>query len=620
MQTRTDTRSLTFWTIALALGLTTGCSGSGASGGTESDLYITSISMEPNANWHINRPIDVRFSQNIDFGTVNFNTFRIVDATGVSASGSFSQPLDEYGNAILDLIRFQPTCPVEDDFADAGLAIGTTYRLEISSTYDSPGGSTVMSLGGSHLSVGTALDFSTPNSTLPAVLFLDAVPGPPKALIRGVGGVPTDDPNATYLEVGGDDNNRHYFDSNGLDTFEVPLNLYSDPDSRVELVLYLNQAVLANSSNISSDLISFEFEEAAGNWTTIPTAVELEKNCVLSGAILRVTPLGLLPQGSNLRVVLRQGFVDLTGDMTTQDNTNFAPMLSTVIVDGNGQPTGAADEVLEEFILSGGLSESLEDVSTPFGSPRANWGTDGRLEASFAFGGSGGPNGNFDYHVPAGQTVSINTTTATIVGGPDGVPIASQTIIGGVLDVRNLVVPLGSRLIFVGPNPVTILASGTVTIEGEISIRGGNNDGVGTLDTTFQPEAGAAGNAGGGKGGTASYLTAGSTPRGGSGYGAFHAAGGGGEGGETSYSSSLDKDLRRGAGGGGGGFAPDVFYDHDNDPMTPDRHCQTLIGMDGEDGFAGAAGGLGAISQAIRAQGGHLGPTPFKDDNEDNKY
>ncbi|MDF1837954.1 MAG: hypothetical protein P1V35_08800, partial [Planctomycetota bacterium] len=610
------------WALALALGITAGCSSSGSGGsssGSSNDLTITSISVVGGSTWKINRPIDVAFDMDIDFNTVNLNTFQVVDQTGVSASGVFLQPLDVQGNVLTNVIRFQPTCPTEDDFSDAGFKIDTGYRLVVAGVNDTPGGVTVESTGGDSLGLGAFVDFVTPNSTLPETLFLDTVPGPPSVRVRGVGSVPVTSLDATYLEVGGDAANPIYFGTNGLGAFEIPLNMYSDRDSQIAIMLYLNQPVLANSANINSNQIAFEYESAPGTWTEIPTDVVLAQNCVLSGSILRVTPLGLIPQGSAVRVAMRQGFVDLTGDPTPQDNTNFAVMASQTVLDG-GLPGEAADELLEEFILGGTTTGSLEDTETPLGSPRAVWGDDGKLEASFAFGGTGGPGGTFDYHVPAGQTISINTTTATIVGGPGGAPTASQTIIGGVMDVRNLVVPAGSRLIFVGPNPVTILASGTVTIEGEISIRGGNNDGVGTLDTTFQPESGSAGNAGGGKGGTGSFLTSSSTPRGGTGTGPFNVAGGGGQGGETGYTTSSNKDARRGAGGGGGGFGPDIFYDHDDDPMTIDRHCQTLIGMDGEDGFGGAAQATGAVSQTIRPQGGFLGPGPFLDSRDDNNF
>ncbi|MEE8467857.1 MAG: hypothetical protein V3T22_05350, partial [Planctomycetota bacterium] len=176
-----------------------------------------------------------------------------------------------------------------------------------------------------------------------------------------------------------------------------------------------------------------------------------------------------------------------------------------------------------------------------------------------------------------------------------------------------------SRLIIVGPNTCTILCSGSVLIQGEISVRGSNSPGVGTLNTTNQPEAGAKGQAGGGDGGTASFLTNQSTPQGGRGFGPFNAPNGGGEGGETSY-SILGKWDRRGAGGGGGRFGLDVFYDHDGNPNNSLVRCQTLIGLDAELGAKGGPQGQGAVSQSIRARGGDIGPEPFVDSFDDNNF
>lgn len=140
------------------------------------------------------------------------------------------------------------------------------------------------------------------------------------------------------------------------------------------------------------------------------------------------------------------------------------------------------------------------------------------------------------------------------------------------------------------------------------------------MNTTHIPQPGAIGGAGGGKGGTGSYLTSDSTPRGGSGFGAFAQAGGGGQSGETSYSDTNFKDDRRGAGGGGGGFGHDIYYDHDQAPTTIERQCQTLIGMDGEDGFGGGPNGTGAVSQTERAQGGAQGTGPFADSRPGNDF
>ncbi|MDF1839388.1 MAG: hypothetical protein P1V35_16090, partial [Planctomycetota bacterium] len=340
-QTR-NTLPKQWWILVLTMGLTAGCSSSGsgsASAGSGGDLTIASISVVGGSTWKINRPIDIAFDKEIDFSTVNFNTLQVVDQTGVSASGVFLQPLDGQGEVLTNTVRFQPTCPTKDDFSDAGFRVDTGYRLVVAGVNDNPGGVTLLSTSGDSLTLGAVVEFTTPNSTLPGTLFMDSVPGPPSVRVRGVGGVPAMSPDATYLEVGGEANNRIYFGANGLtdelgDPFEVPLNMYSDRDSQFAAMLYLNQPVLANSANINSNQISFEFESVPGVWTQIPTEVVLAQNCVLSGSILRVTPLGLIPQGSNVRIAMRQGFVDLTGDPTPQDNTSFAVMVSETVLHG----------------------------------------------------------------------------------------------------------------------------------------------------------------------------------------------------------------------------------------------------------------------------------------------
>ena len=50
-----------------------------------------------------------------------------------------------------------------------------------------------------------------------------------------------------------------------------------------------------------------------------------------------------------------------------------------------------------------------------------------------------GPGGDFSWVIPAGTVQILDTTTDVIVGGPNGVPTTSQTIINGVVDVVDLV-------------------------------------------------------------------------------------------------------------------------------------------------------------------------------------
>jgi hypothetical protein len=425
------------------------------------------------------------------------------------------------------------------------------------------------------------------------------------------------------VDVGGQ---RVYFaldlsDQTGRIPIDLPLNHYSIPENQVSVVVHFNQPVNATPTNIDPSYVSIQYFTGLV-WTDIQSDMDLFENCTETGAALRMIPRGILPQDSPLRVTVRQGFSDLTGDSISSDLTKFA-MSDTVqagdpnpLYPGIGNPE--VDEVLETFTLGGAQLGSLEDTVAAFEVPRADWGS-GELKASFDFGGTGGPGGDFDWHLPPGVDVILNTVSDTITGGPGGAPTGTQAVINGVIDIRNMLIPSSTRLIIQGPNTCTILATGTVTVLGEISVRGADNPGVGTLNTTNQPEPGAKGNAGGGDGGTGSFLTSQSTPQGGTGQGAFNVPNGGGLGGESSYSKA-SKDARRAAGGGGGAFGPDIFYDYNGNNGNTLVFVQTLVGLDIERGAGGGDNGLGAVSQSVRAQGGAPGPSPFIDLSADNDF
>lgn len=69
------------------------------------------------------------------------------------------------------------------------------------------------------------------------------------------------------------------------------------------------------------------------------------------------------------------------------------------------------------------------------------------------FGGTGGPNGDFDWVVRDGDVFLFDTTSTLIVGGPDGVPTTTQLATNGVVDVRNLLIEEGAVVRVQGPNP-----------------------------------------------------------------------------------------------------------------------------------------------------------------------
>jgi len=596
----------------------TGCGSSDSPGSSgppvgNGDFIVQGTNIVSGSVWKLNRPIDVQFSEAVDFLSVNSNTIQIADTTGVPALGEFAQLSPT-------LIRFQPLCPTNEENTNGGFRQGRVYLLVIVGSDTSA--VTVRSTAGEPVQTGITVTFQTPTSSDPVELFVDQVAGPPAVLVRGLGGVPLTSTDSSYIEFGGDPNNREYValslvTQTGRIQSQVPLNLYSRIDEQFAVVLRFNQPINPSASNVSSNRIRFEFlNQMTSVWVELPSEVRLLENCTAIGSAVRVTPLGLVPQGAQLRINIRDGFQDLTGDSVPTDLVNFVRLDSEVVnTPGTVDPTEGADEIFEPFTIGGGGPDSREDLLADSVKPRATWGN-GVVQPSFNFGGTGGPGGTFDWTVRSGQTIILDTSADQIRGGPGGVEQTTQTVINGVVDVRNMTVEAGGRLLFAGPNTVKILASGFVEIRGFVGVNGGDNPGVKTLNTTNQPEPGASGNAGGGTGGTASFLTSQSTPAGGAGFGAFNRAGFGGGGGESGYSTGGIA-ARRAAGGGGGRLGQDTRYVA---PAGQFVRCQSLIGFDAEPGFNGGCTGTGAVSQTARAQGGAMAPFPFLDQFDDNNF
>ena len=616
------TSSVLFSSLLLALGVSA-CSmeldptGSG-SGSGDNTFVILDISVAEGEVWKINRPIDITFSEAYDFATVSLNTVNILTESGAPALGSFLQ-------VDTRTLRFQPTCPTQSDFSDAGFSPGgVRYRLLVVGAGSNPGAS-IQSLAGEALEQSQAVQFSTPVSQDAIDLFLDPVAGPPAVIIRAEGS-PLEE--ASYLELGDDPDNRVYFErdqatgeSSLPPGFEAPINHYSIQENHLALILEINQPVNPGSANISSSCVGLEYAGPNSSWLPVPTQVELVTNCTESGATLRLSPIGLLPQGRTVRAFITPEFEDLVSDRNLITLNTFASMTMAISTDDLGQPADDVDEFMESFLVGGGGDDSMEDITGSTANPMASW-EDGSLTAAFDFDGTGGPGGDFDWHLPLGQAGTFNnfifdTTSTVITGGPGGLATGTQTCINGVIDVRNLYIPATARLVVVGPNTLMINATGSVVIDGELIVKGSNSPGVQTLNTSNQPEPGAAGNAGGGFGGQASYLTSQSTPVGETGYGPFQQPGGGGAGGETGYGTGSSAN-RRGAGGGGGGFGPDIYYDGGSGGSS--ARVQELIGFDAEPGFHGGDNALGALSGNPPPAGGAPGIGPFIDGDDSNDF
>ncbi|HTF88560.1 MAG TPA: Ig-like domain-containing protein [Planctomycetota bacterium] len=581
--------------------------GGGGSGGGGGDFQVNNLNLQANSIWPINRAITIEFSQPVDFSTVNPNSINIRQLSGTPAIGEF-----RLVNATT--VSFQPICPLKADYSDAGLLPGgVAYEVRVvgQSAFS------VRSTSGDILSTAEQRLFVTPNSTDPGTLFFDTVPGSPTPLIRSAASITTD---ASYVEIGGDPSNRVYFEraNNGVvsleNGFELPHNLLSDVASHAAFLIAFNQPVDSSPANLDPSRIRLEFLDQGGAWQGLTSLITLESNCVGTGALLRIEPQGALPSGSQLRIFLAPEFRDIVGETNSITQTSFAPSTTSAaqLVQG--------DSLEEEFIVHGIEAGSHEDIAPPVGLPIADWGG-GALTTAFGFSGTGGGgNGDFDWEVKAGQMFVLDTTNATIVGGPNFAPTTQQVIIGGVLDLRNFRVVQGGTLRIQGPNPVTILASGSVVIDGVIEVSGSDSHGVSTLLTPQLPEPGAAGVGGGGRGGTGSPLVNTSDPKGANGVGAFGIPDLGGTGGEASFwtGGPNNPTATRGSGGGGGALGP-------NQLLTPGGVAdQTFLGLDAEPGFnnlfVGNPPSLGALSGQNPPKGGAIGRSPFTDVSATNDF
>ena len=595
--------------LAFLAGLFLACSGSESSVTPDAELDFVVQSSEVGSVVKLNQPISLQFSLPVDFSTVGSNTIRISTASGVPASGSFAfGRSDRDGDGISEIdtrtIVFQPSCPIEPDGRDAGFLAGESYTLEIRGG-GAPRPAVLLSESGQPLVQDFTRSFAAASGSLPEELFEDTKIGPPLPLIRDAGST---DPISTYVQAG--EGERIYFEfdeatgsvtTNPAD-YLSPLNLYSDPSSRMNFSVWFDQAIDPSRENLGR--ITMQFLGGDHRYHGLDTKVELLSNCgEEGGALVRVSARGVFPQGGEVRLNVEGGFRDITGEVWVNSLAGFAQLRTEQVDFESLVPSDVlGDEVLASFDHAAPMGDSLQDPGLPLDGAAAEWG-EGVLRSSSGFEGDGGPNGTFDWHVLAGELVFFDTNFMLIIGGEDGVPESRLLVENGNLSVRNIRIEQGARVRVQGPNPLNIYATGTVDIQGELDISGFNGRDVATINTGNLPEPGGSGTGGGGSGGTASLVTDSSTPRGGMGEGPFRELGRGGQGGESGFApKALGKDARRPGGGGGGRFAPDT------------GELQARAGFDGHPMSTGAESGT------MPAAGGRPNDGPFTDGRPENDY
>ena len=550
------------------------CSGGGGGSGGGGAFVLTGTNISNNQIWPLNRPIVFTFNHQVQASSANFAsiTFSSLQAPGVTGS-FFVDPCSDGS-----VLQFQPDPPSNAGLDDGGFKPGgITYTL----TVLSGGGPNVLrDTGGKQLASGITITFKSP--TVPVdPAFFDVEPfGPP------VGSM--------------------------ADLVSIPLNTFTAPAEPI--LVKFDQPIDPRPSNLATPtgepVVQLQFEEppASGTWLLVPSTLTLLSNCVpeldIAGgdpcpvsqsATVAVTPLGILPEGRQGRIVVKAGLDDIGGDQST--TTDF--VLDAFAIEAADPPPGEADAFDETFD-----DTALEDATSPLlittpPAVLADWG-DGVLRAAEPFPAPALTGAQqFNLTVAGGQTVEIDTIVDTLIGTDGNSQPAQLTVVGGVVNLHNLNVGItgsgGGRILATGPNPLVFNCTGNATIGGttgslgvgEINVDGGFGLDV-VQDSASQPDPGAEGNCGGGKGGDSSPDNNQSSQRGGVGTGAANLAGGGGRGGHSCF-GTVDPVNRRGAGGGGGSFG-------------------TLLGVVG---FPGGPLGTDALTGSGAAGGGEPGPGAF---------
>ena len=472
--------SLLTWLLTLAA-----CSGSSSTKSGRFTLVSTN-ELREGSIWALNRPIELTFSEAVDLESANLGTVQIFETNTLNAAtGQFYLKPGSEDHTLV----FQPNCPTDRFFTNGGLKPASRYRLALPT--GGPGTlSTLRSRSGKKLTLAVTREFLTPAS-LPEY-FYDPIPGAPARI--------------ETIHLG----TRQAFPdplTGGEPTapLSISINRFTDPIE--PLLVQFDQPLYPSATNVSGSTLSLTFETPTGSRARIPTTVTLIENCGRSGALVLISPRGILPSDTEITFTVHRDLEDIGGERSSIDAMPLRLL-----------PDAAASEELDAFTEEF-VDREFEESLALFAEPRARW-ADGELKPGTPF-----PGNNTDFIWDVRQNIFIDTSFDIITS-----PGNTQTMVitNGIVDVKDLHLRAGASIRGIGPNPLTILATGTVTIDGLITVSGVSADGVITLCTAWIPEPGAAGICSSGKGGDASWETTSSTPFGGYGNGPGNTRDGGG--------------------------------------------------------------------------------------------
>src|SRR5262245_21424349 len=392
--------------LALLATALSACGGGGGGGGGSGggQFRLLSLNVANGAVWPLNQLIFFTFNKPVDPSTVSFNSIVFQGSDAVPVTGTFFLDPCSDGRGLV----FQPTCPTDAALLTAGLQPNAvTYTLTL---LTGAGPTVLRSTDGDPLMEGASVVFRTPLPPFEPLL-ADPDPDPPPA------------PTVTAPDP----------------ALPLPLTLFSDPLGSFDVAFDQSLDPAPSNSDAAHFVLEFEEPAGSGSYVPIPRTVALLQNCAIDlaspdcprpeKALVAVVPIGILPSGRTVRVRIAAGVRDigqvqaLPADVVAASYTVEPPA-----------PGGNEDAFTEEFVTT-----LNEDTDVAFDVPSADWGA-GILKANEPFPGVAS---SFDWILSVATTVIVDTSF-DIVLSPQGdqIPVAN-----GVLNLRNLLVPGGSRIL-----------------------------------------------------------------------------------------------------------------------------------------------------------------------------
>ncbi len=466
---------------------------------------------------------------------------------------------------------FGPSSDPAVDLSLPGLVPETIYEIRVVS--DVPGG--VKNLSKVDGGIPDPLSFSTVAAVPPAnavATYFPDVPGSAAALVPG------------GIQPKPGSKNVH------PNAFEDPAGLFTSitKSKRTPFALEFKGPINPSAANLVGNLRLRMVRDANGIVTDVPIPITpvVTENAV-DGARLLVYPHGILPLGAIVSLQLMGAFEALSGS-AANPGVGFQEVAGYTVAKDPTPGFAIDDAVIETFETT-----AHQDTSVAAdGLPPATWSSSdgGKLRASFGFAGSGELGRFMPQDAPTVIVLDTDFQSFPLFSGATPQAKAGTIVTNGVFQFTDFHVPPSVTIVGRGSNPLVILATGSVLIEGKIDVSGANGASDNWFDSAIVPVAGGSGGTGGGKGGDGHpvdpplYGTPTSivTPTfGASGHGPGNKGlgGGGGQNGCTlpwagfagldcaGYATTLG-DGSRGAGGGGGSL--NVFFPiAPEDPFTP---------------------------------------------------